>query len=65
MPNLAENWYKELSANELPGEDGSIITLRPLLKDDEPAFLAYFQSLAPEERVELKEEVTDPKVIEN
>lgn len=46
-------------------EDGTAITLRPLLKDDEQAFLAYFQSLAPEERVELKEEVTDPKVIEN
>ncbi len=46
-------------------EDGTAITLRPLLKDDEQAFLAYFQSLAPEERVDLKEEVTDPKVIEN
>jgi L-amino acid N-acyltransferase YncA len=46
-------------------EDGTAITLRPLLKDDEQALLAYFQSLAPEERVELKEEVTDPKVIEN
>jgi L-amino acid N-acyltransferase YncA len=46
-------------------EDGTIITLRPLLKDDEQAFLNYFQSLAPEERVEIKEEVTDPKVIEN
>ncbi len=46
-------------------EDGTAITLRPLLKDDEQAFLAYFRSLAPEERVDLKEEVTDPKVIEN
>ena len=46
-------------------EDGTAIYLRPLLKDDEQAFLAYFRSLAPEERVDLKEEVTDPKVIEN
>ena len=46
-------------------EDGTVIILRPLLKDDEQAFLAYFQSLALEERVVLREEVTDPKVIEN
>jgi ribosomal protein S18 acetylase RimI-like enzyme len=46
-------------------EDGTAITLRPLLKDDEQAFLSYFQSLAPEERVDLKEEVTDPRVIGN
>ena len=64
MPNLAELVVKNYP-KQVPWEDGSTITLRPLLKDDEPAFLAYFQSLAPEERVELKEEVTDPKVIEN
>jgi len=57
---LIKNFPKKINL-----EDGTAIVLRPLLKDDEPAFLAYFQSLAPEERVELKEEVTDPKVIEN
>ncbi|MGB8993004.1 MAG: GNAT family N-acetyltransferase [Desulfobaccales bacterium] len=64
MNNLAgiliKNFPKKVNL-----EDGTAITLRPLLKDDEQAFLAYFQSLAPEERVVLKEEVTDPKVIEN
>jgi acetyltransferase len=64
MTNLAgiliKNFPKKVNL-----EDGTAITLRPLLKDDEQAFLAYFQSLAPEERVVLKEEVTDPKVIEN
>ena len=63
MNNLAgiliKNYPKKVNL-----EDGTAITLRPLLKDDESAFLAYFQSLAPEERVRLKEEVTDPKVIE-
>ncbi len=64
MNNLAgiliENFPKKVNL-----EDGTAITLRPLLKDDEQAFLAYFQSLEPAERVRLKEEVTDPKVIEH
>jgi L-amino acid N-acyltransferase YncA len=64
MNNLSEILVKNYP-KEVKLDDGTAITLRPLLKDDEQALLAYFQSLAPEERVELKEEVTDPKVIEN
>ncbi len=45
-------------------EDGTLITLRPLLKADEAALLNYFGSLPPEDRMCLKEDVTDPKVIE-
>jgi L-amino acid N-acyltransferase YncA len=64
MNNLSEILVKNYP-KQVKLDDGTAITLRPLLKDDEQALLAYFQSLAPEERVELKEEVTDPKVIEN
>jgi L-amino acid N-acyltransferase YncA len=64
MNNLAEVLIKSYP-KQVKLEDGTAIILRPLLKDDERALLTYFQSLAPEERVELKEEVTDPKVIEN
>jgi L-amino acid N-acyltransferase YncA len=46
-------------------EDGTRITLRPMIKDDEQALVAYFQDLPPEDRLCLKEDVTDPKVIEN
>jgi L-amino acid N-acyltransferase YncA len=46
-------------------EDGTPVTLRPLLKVDEAALLEYFGSLPPEDRLCLKEDVTDPKVIEN
>ena len=46
-------------------EDGTPVTLRPLLKADEAALLEYFGSLPPEDRLCLKEDVTDPKVIEN
>ena len=46
-------------------DDGSAITLRPLLKSDEAALVKYFGSLPPEDRLCLKEDVTDPSVIEN
>jgi L-amino acid N-acyltransferase YncA len=45
-------------------DDGSTITLRPLLKTDEAALVQYFGSLPPEDRLCLKDDVTDPKVIE-
>ena len=64
MNNLAGLLIKNVP-KQVNLEDGTVITLRPLLKDDDQAFLAYFRSLAPEERVVLREEVTDPKVIEN
>jgi L-amino acid N-acyltransferase YncA len=46
-------------------DDGTAVTLRPLLKTDEAALLEYFGSLPPEDRLCLKEDVTDPKVIDN
>ncbi len=46
-------------------EDGTRVTLRPLMKGDEKALLEYFQELPQEDRLCLKEDVTDPKVIEN
>jgi len=46
-------------------DDGTTITLRPLLKTDEAALVQYFGSLPPEDRLCLKEDVTDPSVIEN
>jgi L-amino acid N-acyltransferase YncA len=46
-------------------DDGTPLTLRPLLKTDEAALVEYFGSLPPEDRLCLKEDVTNPKVIEN
>jgi L-amino acid N-acyltransferase YncA len=43
--------------------DGTQVKLRPLMKDDEQALLAYFRNLPPEDRLCLKEDVTDPEVI--
>ncbi len=62
MNNLAELLIKNFP-KKINLEDGTAITVRPLLKDDEPAFLAYFQGLAPEERMASKEEMTDPQVM--
>jgi L-amino acid N-acyltransferase YncA len=60
---------EELLINNYPQkaalEDGTQVILRPLMKEDEKPLLAYFQSLPPEDRLCLKEDVTDPKVIEN
>jgi len=59
----------ELLTREYPKpvtlEDGTPVILRPLLKGDEEALVKYFQTLPPEDRLCLKEDVTDPKVIEN
>ncbi len=64
MENLSEiiinNYPKTISLN-----GSSPITLRPLLKQDEAALLEYFQALPLEDRLCLKEDVTDQKVIEN
>ena len=49
----------------VPLDDDTPVTIRPLLKKDEAALLQYFGSLPPEDRLCLKEDVTDPKVIEN
>jgi L-amino acid N-acyltransferase YncA len=46
-------------------DDGTPVTLRPLLKADEAALVEYFGSLPPEDRLCLKDDVGDPKVIEN
>jgi L-amino acid N-acyltransferase YncA len=46
-------------------DDGTPVTIRPLLKTDEAALIEYFGSLPPEDRLCLKEDVTDPKIIEN
>jgi L-amino acid N-acyltransferase YncA len=49
----------------IPLENGFQVTLRPLLKVDVEALKKYFQDLPVEDRICLKEDVTDPKIIEN
>jgi L-amino acid N-acyltransferase YncA len=49
----------------IPLENGFQVTLRPLLKVDVEALKKYFQDLHVEDRICLKEDVTDPKIIEN
>jgi len=64
MENLVEiltnNYPKTVAL-----ENGPRITLRPLLKEDESALVEYFRDMPMEDRLCLKEDVTDPKVIEN
>ena len=45
--------------------DGTELTLRPLRKEDQQALHEYFLKIPPEDRMGLKDDVTDPKVIQN
>jgi L-amino acid N-acyltransferase YncA len=46
-------------------KDGTELKIRPLRKEDEKALHDYFLRLSQEDRIRLKDDVTDPKVIEN
>lgn len=56
---ITQNYPKTLTL-----EDGTPVTIRPMLKSDEDALLKYFQSLPPEDLICLKERVTEPEIIE-
>ena len=46
-------------------DDGSEVTFRPLRKADEAALAAFFRDLPIKDRACLKEDVSDPKVMES
>ncbi len=46
-------------------KDGTEITLRPLRKEDQQALQEYFLRMPPEDRMGLKDDVTDPEVIKH
>jgi len=46
-------------------DDGTPIVLRPILKDDEPALVEYFHNLTPQDRLCLRHDVMNPKVLDN
>jgi len=64
MQNLAEVLIKNYPKTATL-EDGTPVILRPLVKADEQALLEYFQKMPGEDRLCLKEDVTDARVIEN
>jgi GNAT superfamily N-acetyltransferase len=45
-------------------EDGEQMTIRPMLPTDKEALLEFFCRIPQEDRIYLKEDVTDPRVIE-
>ena len=44
--------------------DGAQMTIRPMLPEDEEHLLQFFRSIPAEDRFYLKDDVTDPKVVE-
>jgi RimJ/RimL family protein N-acetyltransferase len=43
--------------------DGTVVTFRPMVREDEQKLYEFFQRLRPQDRLFLKDDVTDPKVI--
>jgi RimJ/RimL family protein N-acetyltransferase len=43
--------------------NGTVVALRPMVREDEHELLAFFRRLPPEDRLFLKDDVTDLKVI--
>ena len=56
-----------MNLDEYPKEitlrDGSKVTMRPLVKEDERALVNFFQGLLEEDRLYLRDDVADPEVI--
>ena len=46
-------------------KDGTQLTIRPLRKEDQHALHEYFSRLPEDDRMYLKDDVTDPEVIKN
>lgn len=44
--------------------DGARMTIRPMVPEDKEELLAFFSRIPAEDRFDLKEDVTDPKVME-
>jgi RimJ/RimL family protein N-acetyltransferase len=57
---MLENYPKEIRLRT-----GEKVTLRPMVKDDEQRLLQFFLRLPEDDRLFLKHDVTDPKVIKS
>ncbi|HEY8489912.1 MAG TPA: GNAT family N-acetyltransferase [Dehalococcoidia bacterium] len=57
-PAVLEAYPKELTL-----DDGTVVTVRPLRREDEAALIAFFQGIPEEDRFYLKEDVGDPAVV--
>ena len=44
--------------------DQTVVTLRPMVREDQEGLLAFFRRLAPEDRQFLKDDVTRPEIIQ-
>jgi len=55
---MLDEYPKEISL-----KDGSGVVLRPMVKEDESALLAFFQGLSEGDRLYLRDDVTDPEVV--
>ena len=45
-------------------KDGRVVTIRPMVKDDGNALLKFMQSLKPEDKQNMRDDVTNPAVVQ-
>jgi hypothetical protein len=45
-------------------EDSAQMTIRPMVPEDQNDLLDFFRRISPKDRFDLKEDVTDPKIME-
>jgi hypothetical protein len=60
MKSMLRDYPKEVTI-----KSGEKVILRPMVKEDEQKLLKFFLGLPEEDRLFLKNDVTDPKVIES
>ncbi|MBI4391457.1 MAG: GNAT family N-acetyltransferase [candidate division NC10 bacterium] len=62
---MLQHLLEERYPREMALRDGTTAVIRPLAKDDKEALLAFFRAVPQEERLFLKDDVTDEAVIES
>jgi hypothetical protein len=46
-------------------QDGTVVTLRPMVREDRDGLLDFFRRLSPEDRQFLKDDVARPEIVED
>jgi L-amino acid N-acyltransferase YncA len=62
---MIEELLEDRYPKPLTLRDGTVVTVRPLVRSDEPRLLEFFQDIPNEDRIFLKDNVTDPATVAN
>lgn len=62
---MIEELLEERYPKPLTLRDGTVVTVRPLARSDEARLLEFFRDISDEDRIFLKDNVTDPATVAN